>query len=337
MKYTVLGNSGLIVSRLCLGTMIFGEKNKRGTDEGTAKQMVSRFIDLGGNFIDTADAYAAGVSEQIVGRAIKPYQRNQLVIASKVRMPTGNGPNDAGLSRKHIIEGCEASLKRLGIETIDLYYLHMWDPVTPLEESLRALEDLIRQGKVRYIGVSNFRAWQIMKALGVSDKLNMPRFIAGQFQHSLIVRDIEREFTGLFLEENIGEVVWGPLGGGFLSGKYKPGDKPEQGRIAVVPDHTEEAWHRRAVERNWRILETIGAIAENHGAQYAQIALAWLLATPAVRSIIIGARTTDQLEVNLGSLDIELSKEELDTLNKVSSITPGYPYRMIDEYGKRTI
>lgn len=337
MKYQTLGQSGLVISRLCLGTMIFGERNARGADEKTSVAMIDAYIEAGGNFIDTADVYVGGESEKIVGRALKNHQRNQIVLATKVRMPMGNGPNDLGLSRKHIVEGCEASLKRLDVETIDLYYVHLWDPLTPLEETLRALDDLVAAGKVHYIGVSNFKAWQLMKALSLSDCMGYSRFIAAQYQHSLVARDIEREFSELFIEENVGEVVWGPLGGGFLSGKYKKGDKPKEGRISITPNHAEEAWQRRSIEHNWKILDVVGEIAEARGAGYSQIALAWLLTKPEVASIIVGARTMVQLQDNLGAADMELSDEEMTRLDTVSQIEPGYPYRMIEAYGARDL
>lgn len=335
MQYRPLGNSGLIVSRACLGTMVFGEETERGADEETSLGMIDRFIDAGGNFIDTADVYAGGRSEEIVGRALSRVARDRIIVATKVRMPVGEGPNDIGLSRKHITDGVEASLRRLGTEYIDLYYTHMWDPVTPLEETLRALDDLVRDGKIRYIGVSNFTAWQVMKALSVSEQRNFVRYVAGQYQHSLVMRDIEREFDGLFADQGIGEIPWGALGGGFLSGKYRRGERPEQGRLALMPDSAEEAWARRDVERNWRTLDAVGEIADARGVTYSQVALAWLLRRPAVASVLLGVRTPQQLEDNLAAVDLELSDSEYERLDEVSRPDPGYPYRMIREYGAR--
>jgi aryl-alcohol dehydrogenase-like predicted oxidoreductase len=334
MKMKPLGRSGLMVSELCLGTMIFGEAGQRATDEGTARAMIDQFLDAGGNFLDTADVYANGRSEQIVGQALKG-RRDRIVVATKVRFATSDDPNDVGLSRRHIIAGCEASLRRLQTETIDLLYAHMWDPITPIEETLRAFDDLVSAGKVRYIGVSNFKAWQVMKSLGISDANGWARFIAAQYQYSLVVRDIEREFLSLFEAEGLGTVPWGPLGGGFLTGKYQPGPEPEQGRIAVMEDHTEEAWHRRATERNWAIVQAVGEIAEARGKSYPQVALAWLLTRPTVVAPIIGARTPEQLAENLGAVGWQLTQEELDRLNTVSAIPEGYPYRMMREYGSR--
>jgi aryl-alcohol dehydrogenase-like predicted oxidoreductase len=322
-----------MVSELCLGTMIFGDE-ARGTDEPTAIRMIHRFLDAGGNFIDTADVYVGGYSEEITGEALKD-RRGRVVLATKVRFAMGDDPNEVGLSRRHVIAGCEASLRRLGTDHVDLLYVHMWDPVTPIEETLRALDDLVTAGKVRYIGVSNFKAWQVMKALAVSDACGWARFIAAQYQYSLVVRDIEREFVSLFEAEELGQVPWGPLGGGFLSGKYRPGDRPTEGRIATTPDHTEEAWHRRATERNWAIIDAVGDIAAARDKSYPQVALAWLLAQPTVVAPIIGARTPDQLEDNLGAVGWRLTDEELAHLQEVSAIEAGYPYRMIREYGAR--
>jgi aryl-alcohol dehydrogenase-like predicted oxidoreductase len=333
MKYKPLGNSGLIVSELCLGTMVFGDDD-RGADEPTAIRMIHQFLDAGGNFIDTADVYVRGYSEEITGKALKD-RRDGVVLATKVRFPMGDDPNDVGLSRRHIVAGCEASLRRLDTDYVDLLYAHMWDPLTPIEETLRAFDDLVTAGKVRYTGVSNFKAWQVMKALSVSDANGWTRFIAAQYQYSLVVRDIEREFTSLFGAEGLGMTPWGPLGGGFLSGKYRPGDRPTEGRIAVMPDHTEEAWRRRATERNWAILDVVGEIAEARGKTYPQVALAWLLAQPTVVVPIIGVRTPEQLEDNLGAVGWALTDEELTRLNEVSAIEEGYPYRMIRAYGAR--
>jgi aryl-alcohol dehydrogenase-like predicted oxidoreductase len=333
MECKPLGCSGLMVSELCLGTMIFGDE-ARGTDEPTAIRMIHQFLDAGGNFIDTADVYVGGYSEEITGKALKD-RRDRVVLATKVRFAMGDDPNDVGLSRRHVIAGCEASLRRLGTDHVDLLYVHMWDPVTPIEETLRALDDLVTAGEVRYIGVSNFKAWQVMKALAVSDACGWARFIAAQYQYSLVVRDIEREFVSLFEAEELGQVPWGPLGGGFLSGKYRPGDRPTEGRIATTPHHTEEAWHRRATERNWAIIDAMGDIAAARDKSYPQVALAWLLAQPTVVAPIIGVRTPEQLEDNLGAVGWSLTDEELTRLQEVSAVEEGYPYRMIREYGAR--
>ena len=229
----------------------------------------------------------------------------------------------------------ENSLRSLQTDYIDLYYAHIWDPIAPIEETMRAFDDLVTAGKVRYLGVSNFKAWQVMKALGVSDANARARFVAAQYQHSLVVRDIEREFTELFLSEGVGEVVWGALGGGFLSGKYVPGDRPTEGRLASTPNSAEEAWGRRNTERNWRILDVVGEIAEARGKSCSQIAMNWLLAKREISSVIIGARTPEQLDDNLDAAGWRLTHEELQALDIVSAPEPGYPYAMIAEYDRR--
>jgi aryl-alcohol dehydrogenase-like predicted oxidoreductase len=337
MKYRKLGKSGLLVSELALGTMIFGEDSERSTPAEEAKEIIHRYLDAGGNHIDTANVYADGRSEEIVGEAIQD-RRDEIVLATKVRFSMGDGPNDEGLSRYHIVNSVEASLRRLQVETIDLLYMHCWDPLTPIEESLNAFNDLVTEGKVRYIGVSNFKAWQLMKALGVSDANSWVRFIAAQYQYSLVTRDIEPEFTDLCLNEGLGIVPWSPLGGGFLTGKYQRDKSPQdasEGRIAVMPDKAEEAWHRRNTERNWKIIEVMNELSERYDASHPQIALAWLLAQPAVASVIIGVRTMEQLEDNLGATELTLSVEDLERLNEASTIEPSYPYRFLKNYGQR--
>ncbi|MFW5984997.1 MAG: aldo/keto reductase [Halanaerobiaceae bacterium] len=330
MEYTNLGNSGLMVSDVCLGTMIFGEENERGTDRETAIQMINSYLEAGGNFIDTADVYAGGASEKIVGEAIKNKNMEDIVLATKVRFPTGEKPNHQGLSRKHILEGCEASLKRLGVDTIDLYYVHMWDPVTPLRETMKALQHLIDSGKVKYIGVSNFKAWQLMKAMGLSKQEGLDKFIAAQYQYSLVERNIDREFIPLFKEEGLGLVPWSPLGGGFLTGKYEPDQKPEEGRIAVTPDESEESWQHRNKEKNWEIIGVMEDLANKYDKTYPQIALNWLRCKDYVDSVIIGARTPEQLTDDLGGFDWFMEDEDVERLDKVSAVSDIYPYRMID-------
>jgi len=334
MEYRSLGKSGLLVSEICLGTMVFGEDGSLGTDEATAINMIHHYLDVGGNHIDSANIYAGGRSEEIVGRAIKD-RRDKLVLATKARFPMGEGPNDQGLSRNHIFNRVEDSLRRLQTDRIDLLYMHCWDPITPIEESLRACDDLVKQGKVRYIGVSNFKAWQLMKSLGLSDRHGWARFIAAQYQYSLVVRDIEREFNDLCSSEGVGITPWGPLGGGFLTGKYHRGEKPQHGRLAVMPDETEESWHRRATEQNWQILDTLDDIATNYSITHSQIALTWLLAQPAVSSVIIGVRTPEQLEDNLNISKIKLPSTEIERLTQISAPVEGYPYRLLRLYGNR--
>lgn len=339
MQYKTLGRTGLIVSDLCLGTMIFGEEGVRHVTPEESTRMIDRFIDAGGNHIDTANVYGSGGrSEEIVGQAIK-HKRDQIVLATKLRFPMG-GRNDQGLSRHNILQSTHASLRRLETDYIDLMYFHCWDPLTPLEESLRAIDDLVTAGKIRYIGVSNFKAWQVMKALAICDASGYVRFVAGQYQYSLVKRDVEYEFTDLFMTEGVGMTPWSPLGGGFLSGKYKRDQRPQsaaEGRIAVQGDDTEEAWERRNTEQNWNILEVVGQIAEARAATYSQIALAWVRAQPSVCSVILGASKMAQLDDNLGAADMILTQDELARLNAVSAPPEMYPYRFIQNYGSRSL
>jgi aryl-alcohol dehydrogenase-like predicted oxidoreductase len=334
MEMRRLGSSGLLVSELCLGTMIFGEGSPRSTPPAIALRMIDQYLDAGGNFIDTANVYADGRSEELVGQALHG-RRDQVILATKVRHRRGEGANDVGLSRRHILQEVENSLRRLKTDYIDLYYAHMWDPLTPIEETLRAFDDLVSAGKVRYIGASNFKAWQLMKSLAVSDAHGCARFVAAQYQHSLVVRDIEREFVDLFLQEGLGSVPWAPLGGGFLSGKYRPEAFPEEGRLATTPEGDEEAWHRRDRERNWAILEVVDQVANQRGKSHPQISLAWLLARKEVSSVIVGVRTPEQLADNLGATGWRLAEDEINCLNDVSAIPLGYPYRMMELYGQR--
>jgi aryl-alcohol dehydrogenase-like predicted oxidoreductase len=328
MEYRRLGRTGLMVSELCLGTMTFG----RELDEAGSREIFAGFLEAGGNFVDTADVYESGTSEEIVGRAIKDARRDELVLATKVRFPMGEGPNDVGLSRKHILSGCEASLRRLSTDYIDLYQVHMWDAAAPLDETLSALTNLVRAGKVRYIGASNFTGWQLVKAACVSELGGFERFASLQPQYSLVERNVEREVLPACREEGVGVIPWGPLGGGFLSGKYRRGEEPpEDSRIAGVPDEFEEAWVRRDVERNWRTLEVVGGISEETGKSYAQISLNWLLRQEGVTAPIIGARRLEQLEDNLGAAGWELSEEQVARLSKASAIEDVYPYRMIED------
>src|SRR5215204_1953900 len=307
MQYARLGNTGLMVSELCLGCMTFGQE----ADEETSRAIAARFLEAGGNFVDTADVYSNGVSEEITGRALEGV-RDDVVLATKVRFPMGEGPNDVGLSRKHIMQGCEDSLRRLGTDYIDLYQVHCWDVATPLEETLSALSDLVRSGKVRYIGVSNFTGWQLMRSLDTSEAHGFERFVCLQPQYSLVERNIEREVLPACREEGLGVIPWSPLGGGFLLGKYRRGEEPpEDSCIAGASDGMEEAWTRRAVGRNWRTLDVIDEISSETGKSYAQIALNWLLRQEGVTAPIIGARRMEQLEDNLGSAGWELSEEQV--------------------------
>jgi aryl-alcohol dehydrogenase-like predicted oxidoreductase len=314
-----------MVSELCLGCMTFG----READEETSRGIIARFLEAGGNFIDTADVYSKGVSEEITGRAIRGV-RDDVVLATKVFFPMGEGPNDEGLSRKHVISACEASLKRLGTDYIDLYQVHCWDGVTPLEETLSVLTDLVRSGKVRYIGVSNFTAWQLMRSVCASEANGFEMFVCLQPQYSLVERNIEREILPVCLEEGLGVIPWSPLGGGFLSGKYRRGEEPPEGsRISEAVESMEEYWNRRATERNWRVLDVIGRISEETGKSYAQISLNWLLRQDGVTAPIIGARTLEQLEDNLGASGWELDGEQVEELSEAGVLEDVYPYRFI--------
>jgi aryl-alcohol dehydrogenase-like predicted oxidoreductase len=331
MQYGRLGRTGLMVSELCLGTMTFG----RELDEAGSEEIVNRFVEAGGKFIDTADVYENGVSEEITGRAIGD-RRDDVVLATKVRFPMGEGPNDVGLSRKHIMAGCEASLRRLGTDYIDLYQVHCWDEATPLEETLSALTDLVRSGKARYIGVSNFMAWQIVKALGVSELHGFEKFVCLQPQYSLVERGIEDEALPACVSEGLGVIPWGPLGGGFLSGKYRRGERPpEDSRIAGAEEWMDEYWEKRATERNWRVLDAVGAIAEETGKSYAQVSLNWLLCQDGVTAPIIGARTNEQLEDNLGAAGWRLDEKQVQRLSEAAPPEKTYPARFIE--GKQRV
>jgi aryl-alcohol dehydrogenase-like predicted oxidoreductase len=325
MEYARLGNTGLMVSELCLGCMTFGQE----ADEETSGEILGRFLDAGGNFVDTADVYSNGVSEEITGRALRGI-RDDVVLATKVRFPMGEGPNDVGLSRKHVMQGCEDSLRRLGTDYIDLYQVHCWDAATPLEETLSALTDLVRSGKVRYIGVSNFTGWQLMRSLDVSEAGGFERFVCLQPQYSLVERNIEREVLPVCVEEGLGVIPWSPLGGGFLSGKYRRGEEPPEGsRISEAVESMEEYWDRRATERNWAALDMVGRISEETGKSYAQISLNWLLRQNGVTAPIIGARTLEQLEDNIGASGWQLTAEQVEELSEASALEDVYPYRFI--------
>ncbi|MEX2205533.1 MAG: aldo/keto reductase [Myxococcota bacterium] len=321
MKLRRLGRTGLKVSNLCLGTMTFGNP-QWGCDEPTSARIVARFLDGGGNFIDTADVYSNGVSEEITGRAIRA-KRQQIVLATKVAGPMGAGPNDLGVSRKHILDAIDASLRRLGTDYIDLYQVHAYDPTTPLDETLRALDACVRAGKVRYLGCSNYSAWQLMKATALARELGTARFDCLQPQYSLVCRTIEREHIPLCLEEGIGVIPWSPLGGGLLTGKFKKGGAaPAGARGAVDPTMRE----RFVADRNLAIAETVASVATGLGKTASQVALAWAATQPAVSSPIFGARTLEQLEDNLGAADLVLPEEARKRLDEASALELVYPY-----------
>ena len=338
MHYRQLGRSGIFTSDLTLGTMTFGDPRAKGTPAREAEKMIHRYLDAGGNHLDTANVYNAGKSEEILGKALRK-KRPEVILATKVNFPVEEGVNEQGLSRYNIIKSVEASLRRLNTDYIDLLYMHCQDTLTPVEESLRAFDDLVTQGKVRYLGASNFMAWRLMKALATSDARGWSRFVAAQYQYSLVKRDIEYELTELFREEGLGLLPWGPLGGGFLSGKYQRGKRPaddySEGRIGGMAEHTEEAWQRRNTERNWQIVDAVGRIAEERGVSYPQVALAWLRQQTGVSSVIIGARTMEQLEDNLGSAELALTSEEQTGLDQVSALPELYPYFFIGNYARK--
>ncbi|MBI5879114.1 MAG: aldo/keto reductase [Chloroflexi bacterium] len=306
MRYVQLGRTGLKVSEACLGTNMFGNV----ADEAASRAMVDAAIDAGINFIDTADMYASGRSEEYLGKAIQG-RRGSLVIATKVRGAMGPGPNDEGLSRRHIMDGAEASLHRLGIDTIDLYQMHWPDAHTPLEETLRALDDLIAQGKVRYIGVSNFEAWRIMQALWISDRHGHEPFVCLQPHYSLINREIEAETLPMCHEQGIAVIPYSPTAGGFLTGKYKRGEPlPEGTRGARNPQFA-----KRFTEANWAALDRLQAMAQAKGCGPHHLALAWVAAHPAVTAPIVGCSNADQLRDNLKYLDYRLTPAERKQLS----------------------
>ena len=336
MKNNRIGNSGLVTSSLTLGTMLFGENSARGTSEREAIELVDRYLGNGGNHIDTADIYAQGRSEEIISKAISG-KRHDLVISTKVRFSTAQNPNAQGLSRTHILKAVEDSLVRLKTDYIDLLYVHCIDPITPLEETISTLQNLISQGKVRYLGVSNFKSWQVMKGLGICDAIGASRFVAAQYQYSLVNRDIEYEFFDLFESEGLGLMVWGPLGGGFLTGKYRRKEMPREGRIATSADSHEESWDRRNTAQNWAVLEVLKDLSEKYSCTVAQLAIAWILSKRTVASVILGARVPQQLAETMASAKIVLSPEDLQELDNISELPELYPYRMITAYGMRTI
>ncbi|MFL6055024.1 MAG: aldo/keto reductase [Actinoallomurus sp.] len=320
MEYRQLGRSGLKVSALTMGTMTFGGQGafrnvgNTGTDE--ARRQVDLCLEAGVNLIDTADVYSAGRAEEIVGAAVAG-RRDDVLLATKVRMPMGEGPNDAGLSRHHIVAACEASLRRLGTDHIDLYQVHVWDGITPLEETIEALSALVTSGKVRYIGASNYTGWQLMKALGTSDRLGLQRFVSHQIYYSLQAREAEYELVPSAIDQGLGILVWSPLAGGLLSGKYRRGHTvPEGPRLPPVYDE----------DKLYDMVDVLVEIANARGVPAAQVALAYTLGKPGVTSVVIGARTTEQLAGNLAAADLVLDDDERSRLDQVSAPPLIYPY-----------
>ena len=326
MEYRQLGRSGLKVSVLTMGTMTFGGRgnfSKVGnTGVEDARRQVDLCLDAGVNLVDTANVYSGGVSEEIVGQVLSG-RWDRTLIATKARMPMGDGPNDAGLSRHHLVRACEASLRRLGTDHIDLYQLHEWDGVTPLEETLSALDDLVRAGKVRYVGASNYSGWHLMKALATAERHGFPRFVSQQIYYSLQAREAEYELVPVSLDQGLGILVWSPLAGGLLSGKYRRGRQAPEGSRHLSD------WNEPPVRDEDKLYDTIEelvSIAEAHEVSPAQIALAYLLGRPGVTSLVVGARTEEQLAANLGAADLRLSEEDRKRLDAVSAPPLLYPY-----------
>ncbi|HEX9538340.1 MAG TPA: aldo/keto reductase [Streptosporangiaceae bacterium] len=322
----MLGASGLKVSALTMGTMTFGGRGgfanvgTTGVDE--ARRQVELCLEAGINLIDTADVYSGGLSEEILGQVLHG-RRDEVLIATKVRMGMGPGPNDAGLSRHHILSGCEASLRRLGTDHIDLYQVHEWDGLTPLEETLEALDLLVQAGKVRYVGASNYTGWQLMKALGTAERTGLPRFISEQIYYSLQARDAEYELIPAAVDQGLGVLVWSPLAGGLLSGKYRRGQEPPAGSRQLTDWNEPPVYDQETLYDTVEVLVAIGA---EHGVSAAQVALAYLLGKPAVTSLVVGARTTAQLMDNLAAADLVLTADERDRLDKISAPQLIYPY-----------
>ena len=327
MEYRTLGRSGLKVSTLTMGTMTFGGRDPftkvgtTGLDE--ARRQIDLCIDCGINLIDTANVYSAGVSEEIIGEALGGKRKGDVLIATKARMRMGDGPNDEGLSRAHLIRECEKSLKRLRTDVIDIYFMHAWDGTTPLEETLAALDTLVQQGKVRYVGCSNFSGWHIMKALGVAEREGLPRFVTQQIHYTLEAREAEYELVPISVDQGLGILVWSPIAGGLLSGKHR--------RNQATPEGTRQlaGWSEppiRDEDRLWNIVDALVAIGEARGVSAAQVALAWLLGRPAVTSLVIGGRNEAQFKDNIAAADLQLSDDERARLDRVSKPPVIYPY-----------
>ncbi len=334
MKYNLLGNTGLKVSELCLGTMTFGGKGYfkaiGSLGQETVDQLVKRSVDAGINFIDTANVYSEGLSEEMTGQAIKNLglNRDDLVIATKVRGKMGDGPNNAGLTRKHIMQQVDASLKRLQLDYIDLYQTHSFDPLTPWEDTLWALDDLVKSGKVRYIGASNLAAWQLMKALDFSAYTRVAKYVSLQAYYTIAGRDLEREIIPLLTDQKLGLMVWSPLAGGLLSGKYSRDEQNKEGGRRANFDFPPVN-----KERAFNVVDVLKPMAEANGATVAQLALAWLLKQPAVTTVIIGANKMEQLEDNLKAIDVTFTEEEMKKIDEVSKLPAEYPGWMLERTG----
>src|SRR6266508_2777971 len=326
MRYRQLGAAGLRVSVLTMGTMTFGGRGgfasvgSTGVDE--ARRQLDQCLEAGVNLFDSANVYSSGLSEEIVGEVLEGV-RDDVLLATKARMPMGEGPNDAGLSRHHLVTECEASLRRLRTDHIDLYQVHEWDGQTPLEETLEALDDLVRAGKVRYVGCSNYAGWQLMKALGVAERGGLTRFASQQIHYTLQAREAEYELVPISIDQGLGILVWSPLAGGLLSGKYRRGEPGPAGSRLL------SGWDEPPVrdqDKLYDIVEVVVEVAKDRGVSPARVALAWLLDRPAVTSVVIGARTDEQLADNLGAADLSLAEPERARLEEVSRPPLLYPY-----------
>lgn len=332
MEYRFLGRTGLKVSELCMGTQTFGW----GADEETAHAMADHFVEAGGNFFDTSNIYNEGESERMLGNWLKSRgHRSELVIATKVFFPTGEGPNNTGLSRKHIYEQIDASLRRLQTDYVDLYQMHCWDASTPLEETLRALDDLIRAGKIRYIGASNYTASQLTRAIMLSEMHGWARLDCLQAEYSLLVRSTEWELLPRCRSEGIGMTCWSPLAGGWLTGKYRRGEPPPPDSRVGRGDRWDDQPEQRESERTWRIIDALLEISQSRGKTPAQIALNWLLQQPGVTAPILGARTLEQLVENLGCVGWTLTHDEMAKLGDASHVSLPSPYDFIARYTRK--
>jgi aryl-alcohol dehydrogenase-like predicted oxidoreductase len=328
MDYRTLGRSGCAVSTLALGTMTFGAE----TDADGSHDQLDAFVEAGGSLVDVADVYAGGVSEEVVGSwlASRPADvTERVVLATKGRFPTGDDPNDVGLSRRHLRRALDASLRRLGTDHVDLYQVHAWDPQTPLEETLRFLDDAVRAGKIGYVGPSNFTGWQVQKAVALAGSLGLAAPVTLQPQYSLLVREIEWEVVPSCLDAGLGLLPWSPLGGGWLTGKYRRDERPTGAtRLGEDPERGVEAYSRRSTQqRTWDVVDAVRGVAEARGCSMAEVAIAWVVDRPGVTSVILGARTTEQLTGNLAAAGLHLTPEETATLDAASD--PGaadYPY-----------
>ena len=328
MDYRTLGSSGCAVSSLTLGTMTFGKE----TDETGAHAQLDAFLEAGGNLVDTADVYTGGASEEIIGRWLSkasPAARDRVVLATKGRFPTGEDVNDVGLSRRHLQRALDDSLRRLDVECVDLYQVHSWDPVTPLEETLATLDGFVRAGKVRYVGLSNYTGWQVQKTVALAREHGWVSPVTLQPQYNLLVRELEWEVVPSCLDAGLGLLPWSPLGGGWLTGKYKQDERPSGAtRLGEDPGRGVEAYDRRSsVQRTWDVVDAVRRVAEARGVSMAQVALSWVVDRPAVTSVILGARTMEQLTDNLAAADLRLEPAEVEQLDAASD--PGaadYPY-----------